>query len=443
MKEIFFLHLSNLIQEKTGVKIGEDKKEIFLKSLLAKSSLASKLDFDKYALYLKDKPIQLDTEWKLIFQILNISETYFFRDKSQIEFIKNSILPQIINKNRDSKKIRIWSAGCSTGEEAYTISFLIQDLLMDIRSWNLQILATDINIESIEKAKKAEYYDWSFRGLDKNILPKYFDTFKDKYIVKPEYRYYIKFQQENLLHSFLRNEIDFILCRNVFIYMQSETVSSILNVFAKALKESSFFVAGHNEINCKVPEELKPFIINGNTGYEKRTINEVKKNNIPEQNLPKKINTIEKKPLIPNLPKILRQKNTENEVLELNTALDLADKGNFTEAKTYCKKILYLNPNNFEANHLMGQILESESSFEESISFYKRSILLNKRFLEAYLALASVYSISGKISESQEVRKKGLELFLTDETLRKEYEMKGFNLKNFESFFKDESSTWV
>lgn len=439
MKEIFYLHLTNLIQEKTGVKIGDDKKEIFLKGLLAKSSLAQKLDYEKYAQYLKDKPIQFDPEWKIIFQILNISETYFFRDKNQIDFIKNSILPKIIEKNRESKKIKLWSAGCSTGEEAYTLSFLIHDSLMDIRSWNISILATDLNIESIEKAKKAEYYDWSFRGMEKNSILRHFDVFKDKYIVKPEYRYYIKFQQENLFHSFLKEEIDFILCRNVFIYMQNDTISTILNVFSRALKENSFLVTGHNEVNSNLPNELKAFFSNGHNAYEKRTTREEKKIFIEAKLENKTLKSISQ-----NFFK--EDKNPvefESEETILKKAKELADKGNFIEAKVHSKKILYTNPNNLEANYLMGQILESENKFEESISFYKRAILINSKFLESYLSLSSVYTLLGKITESKEIRKKGLDLFQKEETLRREYESKGYNLKNFELFFADSSSTWI
>ncbi len=441
MEEIFFSHLSNLIAEKTGVRIGENKKEIFLKSLFSKSNIATKLNFEKYTLYLKERSVQFDAEWKLIFQILNISETYFFRDKTQIDFLKYTILPKLIEKNRDQKKIKIWIAGCSTGEEAYTISFLIQDLLLDIRSWNIQILATDINFDSIEKAKKAEYYNWSFRGVDNNTIQRYFDFFKDKYIVKPEYRFYIKFIQENLLSSFLRNEVDFILCRNVFIYMEKNIIYSILDVFSKALKDNSFLVTGHNEINGNIPVELSPNIQNGNTFYQKIIL---KNENYPLK-LEARTNKI--KPSFQD-KKFKQEKlntliNLESESSLLNKALILADSGETLEAKNQCKKILYINPKNYEANYLMGQILESESNFSESINYYQRVISINQKYLEAYLSLASLLTLTNKNLESKEIRKKGLELFTNDETLRKEYETKGYSLNSFESFFKDETATWV
>jgi chemotaxis protein methyltransferase CheR len=124
---------------------------------------------------------------------LTIGETYFFRHKPQFEALEHEILPDLIARRSRERRLRVWSAGCATGEEPYSLAILLDRMLPDRRSWNVMILGTDINRGSLERAKRGWYRPWSFRGVDPAIEARYFTRSGSDYRIRPEISHMVTF----------------------------------------------------------------------------------------------------------------------------------------------------------------------------------------------------------------------------------------------------------
>jgi chemotaxis protein methyltransferase CheR len=185
---------------------------------------------------------------------VTVGETHFFRNRPQFEALEWQVLPKIIEKRRPIRQLRLWSAGCATGEEPYSLSILLMRLLPDIADWNILILATDINRLALEKAQRGLYSSWSFREVPYGIQENYFThQGKDSFEIKPAVRNRVTFAYLNLVEdnypSILTNTqaMDLILCRNVLIYFDEITNRKVVERFHASLDETGWLVVGHAE----------------------------------------------------------------------------------------------------------------------------------------------------------------------------------------------------
>jgi chemotaxis protein methyltransferase CheR len=170
---------------------------------------------------------------------INVSE--FYRNPEQWETLKNEIIPMLL---KNSRSLRIWSAACSTGDEPYTLVMILSKFLplSDIR-----IIATDIDREVLEKAKKGVYSAKSLENLPKEYLEQYFDKVNDMYAIKTEVKRCIEFRHHNLLADEFPKDMDLIVCRNVLIYFTEEAKSEIYTRFNKSLKSYGVLFVGSTE----------------------------------------------------------------------------------------------------------------------------------------------------------------------------------------------------
>ncbi len=182
-------------------------------------------------------------QWSKIIEVLTVGETYFFRDPAAFAALENTILPKIINsKKGKEEKLRIWSTACATGEEAYSIAIVLHRLIPNLEEWDIEILATDINIKFLEKAKLGRYKKWSFRGTAAEVKKRYFQELKnDEYEILPEIRAMVKFRYINLAEEFELGESllnkDLILCNNVLIYFSPAHINRIIGLLTTALTD--------------------------------------------------------------------------------------------------------------------------------------------------------------------------------------------------------------
>lgn len=184
---------------------------------------------------------------------LTIGETYFFRNQPQFAALERHILPEIIARRRTVRRLRVWSAGCASGEEPYSLAILLRRLLPDLAGWNVQILATDINAAALDRARSGVYGPWSFREVSPEIQRMYFSDNGREQAVAPEVRAMVTFAHLNLVEdtypSLLNNTsaLDLIVCRNVTIYFREETTRRIAGRFYDALTDDGWLVVGHAE----------------------------------------------------------------------------------------------------------------------------------------------------------------------------------------------------
>ena len=183
------------------------------------------------------------------------------------EFLKTTLVPKLLKDNKTSMRVRIWSAGCSTGEEPYSIAMIVANKFP--ASWDVKILATDLDSNVLEKASSGEYAANLTTGLEPEMLKKWF--FKDKqgenYKVKPGLKKMIHFKRLNLLQKWpMKGHFDLIFCRNVVIYFDKETKETLFNNYSNILVSHGHLFLGHSESMSK---EQKNFNALGKTMYQK------------------------------------------------------------------------------------------------------------------------------------------------------------------------------
>lgn len=179
---------------------------------------------------------------------LTTNYTYFYREDDHFKYLKDVILPNI-EKTNNIKTLNIWSAGCSSGEEPYTIAMVINDyFLFKKTNWNIQILATDISENVLSKARLGAYSEESINKLPQSYIKRYLKKTDDKYEVIPEIKNKITFKVFNLMNPIMdKNKFDVILCRNVMIYFDVNTKINLVNKFYEASKLGGYLMIGHAE----------------------------------------------------------------------------------------------------------------------------------------------------------------------------------------------------
>ncbi len=191
---------------------------------------------------------------------LTVGETYFFRDTGQMEFIRRNIVPEISARRGLTHAIRIWSAGCATGEEPYSLAMLCSEEGLADRT---HILATDISRRSLERAHKAHYGEWSLRGDGASVARKHLRREGDRYHVAPAIRSRVQFEYLNLALDVYPSsvtgtrDLDLILCRNVLIYFDRDTIASVARRFYESLAPGGWVVtaAGDPSLDDHAPFE--------------------------------------------------------------------------------------------------------------------------------------------------------------------------------------------
>ncbi len=266
-----FKLIREVIYQHSGMYFSDDYQKILLKRLekrLDFHNLSSFYDYYYYLKYNKDS----DQELKIVMNLVTIRETYFFREEGQLKALVEEVIPEIFNKKSDPSPIRIWCAGCSSGEEPYSIAILILEQELHQRGFNLEIFANDISQEAIQRAKIGEYMKSSFRTMPVFYREKYFTPKGDKYVIKSEVKSLLNFSCMNLLD---RNKLTFlplfdaIFCRNVIIYFNKESKQEVITQFHKSLKKDGYLFLGHSESLMDFTDLFKLKHFKNALGYEK------------------------------------------------------------------------------------------------------------------------------------------------------------------------------
>ena len=186
---------------------------------------------------------------------LTIGESFFFRDAAQMAFLRREYLPALIEQRRFSRSLRIWSAAASSGQEIYSVAMLLRDLLPDVDRWNLHLVGTDINAESLHNAVEGHYQEWSMRAVDALTRARHFTADpRGGARVRPELQRMVRFKPLNLagdgfpsieanLHSF-----DLVLCRNVFIYFDQQRVREVLTRIGSSMVTGGVLMLGASDV---------------------------------------------------------------------------------------------------------------------------------------------------------------------------------------------------
>lgn len=248
LTEDVFRLLRDLIKDYCGIYFDDSSRFLLERRLQRRLKLLSLDDFrDYYRFLLYDRG--RDEELKAVIDLLTVNETYFFREQNQLRAFSEEILPELIVSNKEKKTLRIWSAGCSTGEEPYTIAIIILEH-GSFDGWDVQILGSDINHRVLSNARKGVYRKNSFRCTEDYYIKKYFREEDDCFIISDRVKGLVSFSYLNLLDPLKAKFVapmDVIFCRNVLIYFDYEARKRVVANFYDRLVEGGYLLLGHAE----------------------------------------------------------------------------------------------------------------------------------------------------------------------------------------------------
>lgn len=263
MDEEFRL-LASFIYELAGLHFDESSRfllESRLQNRLKEHHFESFLQYYHYLLYHQDRVAEINT----MIDIVTTNETYFYREKNQLDTFAEEILPELAERNAGSKRLRIWSAGCSTGEEPFTLAILCSESGLFDDSWEVDIIGTDISQRVLKTARKAEFSNSSFRATDQSTIKEYFTSSADgKFALNDSIRSMVHFGHLNLMDEKMMGlirECDIIMCRNVIIYFDKNAKAKVVNSFFNKLAPGGYLLLGHSEslMNITTVFQLKHF----------------------------------------------------------------------------------------------------------------------------------------------------------------------------------------
>lgn len=251
--------LSRLVAERIGLNFPRQRWNDLERGIC---SVAREEGFSSPEAYLEklfSSPLSKD-QVELLARHLTIGETYFFREKNSFDYLIEQLIPRLIKERSGKEKsLKIWSAGCASGEEPYSIAIAVSRLIANLREWDVKILATDLNPEFLKRAERAEYKEWSFRTTPRWIRERYFEKKPDGfYALHPDIKNMVTFSYLNLAEDIYpsllngTNAMDVIFCRNVLMYFTTEKMNAVVGNFRRCLLDGGLLVVS--------PTETSPYI---------------------------------------------------------------------------------------------------------------------------------------------------------------------------------------
>lgn len=472
MKTSLLELFSKTITNQTGLQIRRQDFGNLSQEILGRMKSLQIANSEEYYQLLKSQTEAGKSEWEKLIINLTTTETYFFRDGGQINLLKNVLLSELITQKRLSKNktLRLWSAGCSTGEEPYSLAILVRELIRDWQDWKIVILGTDINDIVLEKAEQGIYSSWSFRQLDAARQNRYFERIKGEWKIDDEIRKMVNFGKHNLVKDDFPENLDLIVCRNVFVYFKQELISLAIGKFYEALRPEGYLITAHAELHGQNMDGFKVKIFPESLVYQKNR--EKNEENVEDKWLRFKrelkegedeqskmflslkakrkmitagdySHSYQKEKKLPNMVPGEIAKNIEDDstVAEAETlfkkkkyakAIEKAEKaiesnpknydaycllaqiyanlGEYDRAELYCKKAIEVEFFSVNPYYLLVHIAEERGEREKAKSLLKRIIYLCPSSISAYLELADIYENEGETMRARKMKNTALEL---------------------------------
>jgi len=415
---------------------------------------------EKCLLWLMSAPLSRE-QTDILARSLTIGETYFLRDPQSFQVLEKHVLPEIIaNRRTGGKNLRIWSAGCSTGEEPYSIAILLSRILPDPEDWNITLLATDINPVALERGRQGIYGNWSFRGVPEWLMDYFRKRDDGRFEIIPSIRKMVRFSYLNLAEdsypSLLNstNAIDIIFCRNVMLYFAPALIEKMIEKFHNTLQDGGWLFVSPTEVSCRTFDGFTCKHFPGAFTYRKGAPdgdNRELRHGAPEPaqlpaaaaaGLPRALELPAAAPSPPATPEpaaatvaasseakettaccdsyreavalydqgsyaaaavkareILAAGQCNVDVLEL-LAKSYANLGKLAEARQCCEDAIKADKLRAHNHYLLSIILEELGERDEAVAALKRTLYIEQDFVLAHFALGNMNRQAGKKKEA-------------------------------------------
>lgn len=447
------LRIRDFITARSGLYFKDhDLKD--LHKVIEKRRHALRLDSESaYYNYLHN-PGNREDELRELLNLLTINHTYFFRNEAQFKALKERVLPEIMaRKLRETHEtagtakptLRIWSAGCSTGEEPYSIAITLRELIPDIDGWDILILATDASSEALKKAKEGVYSAHSVKFVGRSVLSKYFSLSggspeNPRYKIDDSLRAMVQFGYFNLMEGEYPRNFDVIFCRNVVIYFEFGTTVKVMNMFHDSLDDLGYIFIGYSETLQYLHDKFRMVAWEDSIYYRKAHEKPLPEKAKPAAGPPEKevdigkaLENIAKAEVLAvaaeaKTPPPHKMEELSVEIVkaihlqEYAKALDLIGKattldrnavaphymaaeiymnqGRNDEARSRLSKALAIDPLFAPAYYLSGCIYMVENAFEKAKESLRKAIYLDGSFLIAHFYIAQVFKSEGNAAKA-------------------------------------------
>jgi len=250
--------LRRIVKSRSGLTLSPDKAYLLENRLMAVARKWGMNDIEGLAATVRSGPNE--ELLREITEAMTTNETLFFRDQAPFDQLEKVVFPRLLESRKDKRHIRIWSAGCSSGQEPYSISMVLKQMAGALEDWRVDILATDISRTMLDKARAGLYTQFEVqRGLPIAMLMKYFSQAGDKWELNPSIRAMVEFDEFNLLNDPARlGRFDIVFCRNVLIYLDQPTKTRVLENICKLMPDDGVLYMGGAETVMGVTEKFQP-----------------------------------------------------------------------------------------------------------------------------------------------------------------------------------------
>jgi chemotaxis protein methyltransferase CheR len=251
--------LRDVFSSRIGINFGPESRFAMERRLRERLAILKLSTFAEYYQYLRFNQ-GASAEWEEAIELLTTNETYFFREDYQLRSFKNEVLPALISQAKGRRRLSIWSAGCSTGEEVYSIAILLIETV-GLAGWEVRVYGSDISKRCIAAARRGVYGSAAFRAMPDEYKQRYFVEKSDGFYVSERVRALCHFGQMNLLddeRARLLGRADAVFCRNVMIYFDAYSRKRVIDIFAERLYPGGVLLLGHSEslLNVSTAFEL-------------------------------------------------------------------------------------------------------------------------------------------------------------------------------------------
>ena len=412
---------SQLLLEHCGLNFSDSRRaelEMGIRQAFAASTCTG---LDEYFRLLQD-PAAGRMDLDRLINAVTVNETHFFRDAAQFDALYQRVLPELIERRRALRTLRIWSAGCASGEEPYSIAMLLRDLLPDVDEWAITILGTDINTEALDRARKATYGEWAFREDRAKLWRlRYFSPRGNRYGLVPEVQRMVSFAKLNLAEpSFPAYEtnttlMDLILCRNVTIYFSESIIQKVVDRFYDALVDGGWLVVGHSEPSLYTYRRFQARNFPDTILYQRTGQPTVLPMDWDLSSAGTSIQPVSVPAMIPAYVPARVDATPSGLVAPISAAeapnpfeqaRELLEYGHSEKARDVLLKLVKTRPGHTLALALLGQAYANLGEWSEAERWCRQAVRLNNLLLDAYYTLALVLQHQSRLGEAIDAMKK-------------------------------------
>jgi chemotaxis protein methyltransferase CheR len=369
---------------------------------------------EAYANWLAEQPTQLRQEREALSQLLTSRETYFLRDHGAMDVLREHLLKEIIEKNAATHKLSIWSLGCSTGEEAYTLGILVEQALVDLSQWHVDILGSDIDQAALKIAHLGAYRQWSFRGCSPEFIARYFREDGTTLKLLPHVKKRVRFEHLDILGDNYPSaekgmaQADIILCRNVFIYLDDAAIQTALTKITACLSDGGFLLLAPGELHAQAHPMLLPRVFPQAMVYQK--IPAAHQSVVPPPQTqppsPLRMTPLPSSAWHPTPSLVAREVPMPQH--SLAQAWTLANRGDIAAAFAMCNAVVQQQPLDPHARYLQAVLLFAQGLTPQARDALRQVLYLDPQFAVAYAMLCDVCVADNDAASALKACKQGL-----------------------------------